>query len=862
MQGWKLHISSIPIEAEALLDRVAGTLRDSGVAFKVAASLSIIEALNDGRLGPTQIGKFMTIYPEPDVLLPLANALAGITAGFVGPAIPTDRRLGDVLYTRYGNFVQQRHVDRLGLSHRVLTWPDGSWMEDTYHVPFQAPDRVADPFIDWVSKPVEPSGIAEKKKLFGPGYLIVDVLHESVHGACFLALDMRTRESVLPVVLKQARHHTMSDRFGRDARSRLQREYHIMRELDGLPAVVSIRDRFALGDSSYLVLEYREGLDFETTVNQMLDHKQWVEATKAHRSSLLRYLLDLASCLRDLHLAGFVHRDLNNTNVRIGPDGEVFLLDFEMAHRLGHLEPVIGAGTAGFNSPQQRAGVPPATTDDIFSFGCLAMLALTGIDPRRFSGNVPCRADRILALTGPAPELARIFELVASALSYEAAERPDIETLIMEFGIAQATLEAHLGPPHTNETAGLAQTERPDLAPVIESAVTGLLHDVPQTDDGLWRTLPFGGGDQGVVDADLELQRSAHSGIAGPTYVLSLAAENGFGDRAALRQRLSRAADWLTSDGKSDDADLPGLHFGRAGVALALSTLHRAGLGPALPNAQLRAWMSGSFDWPDVTHGAAGQGLAALSIAPEYADRAAEYLCERQELDGAWAVPQGVGMVSGQKLTGFAHGAAGIVYFLCLHARMRSDEQARAAAERGIAWLESVKQNGEGGGTPEWPYSDHVETPWRWWCHGGPGIALAYLAAYETFGETSLLKTATGALAAHHPLHIRYGNLSYCHGLVGLGEIYLEALRVTGDDVWQVRVNAILTSILALARTGGQGTTWLVEDPAIPTADLGLGISGVLHLLLRCQLGPEVIGLPLCPAPAIIASDAQEMNGL
>ena len=853
-QGWKLHLSSVPTEAERLVDAVADVLRLSGVSFKVAADLSIVESLNDGRLGPTQIGKFITIYPDQDSILPLASSLAELTEEFVGPVIPTDMRLGSVLYARYGNFVYQKHIDRLGISHRVLSWPDGSWTDDTYNVPFKTPPQVSDPFENWIFEQPDSTALAQKNKLFGPGYLIADVLNESVHGACFLALDMRAREEVQAVVLKQARHHTMSDRFGRDAKSRLHREYSILKKLEGRFAVVPARDFFTLGDSSYLVLDYLEGVDFEAMVSGILDHNPWSEITIAKRHRILGHLINLASCISDLHSLGFIHRDLNNMNVRISPDGVISLLDFEMAHEFGESGPAIGAGTAGFSSPQQRAGEQPAIEDDVFSFGCLALLALTGIDPRRFTGNLPKRADRIAALTGPAAELSELYEPLALTLSEVADERPEIRVLVTVLRAAQEQLEGS----HPGTRKCLAKIDSSDLAPVIESAISGLLFDVPHTAEGLWRTLPLGGGDQGILETDLVLQRSAHSGIAGPVYVLALAAQHGLGDSDIIGQRLSRAAEWLISDTTSDDLNLPGLHFGHAGVAVALSTLG----GLSMPcRAKLREWLVNSLNWPDITHGAAGQGLAALSVAPDFADHAANYLCAMQATDGAWEVPEGVGVVSGQKLTGFAHGVAGIVYFLCHQARLRSDERARDSAARGIAWLESVKQASEVGAAPQWPYSDRVETPWRWWCHGGPGIALAYLAAYETFGEVSFLETATQALATHHPLHVRYGNLSYCHGLAGLGEIYLETLRVTGDPVWQLRVNAILTPILALARTCPHGLTWLAEDPNIATADLGLGTSGVLHFLLRCHLGPNLIGLPLCPVPKTNGLGNSGMNG-
>ncbi len=74
----------------------------------------------------------------------------------------------------------------------------------------------------------------------------------------------------------------------------------------------------------------------------------------------------------------------------------------------------------------------------------------------------------------------------------------------------------------------------------------------------------------------------------------------------------------------------------------------------------------------------------------------------------------------------------------------------------------------------EWNYSDVHSEKWKWWCHGGPGIALAFLNLYEQTGKDSYADVVTKALEIH-PFDIQYPNLSQCHGISGLGEIYLEA---------------------------------------------------------------------------------------
>ncbi|MEB3218846.1 MAG: lanthionine synthetase LanC family protein, partial [Nostocales cyanobacterium 94392] len=97
-----------------------------------------------------------------------------------------------------------------------------------------------------------------------------------------------------------------------------------------------------------------------------------------------------------------------------------------------------------------------------------------------------------------------------------------------------------------------------------------------------------------------------------------------------------------------------------------------------------------------------------------------------------------------------------------------------------------------------------------------------------------------------HPVDMRYRNLSQCHGLTGLGEIYLEAARVLGDDEWLERANNIANTTLNLYRQTDSGSiTWLVENFHQPTADLMVGSAGVIHFLLRLCFREKNISFPL-----------------
>jgi hypothetical protein len=95
-------------------------------------------------------------------------------------------------------------------------------------------------------------------------------------------------------------------------------------------------------------------------------------------------------------------------------------------------------------------------------------------------------------------------------------------------------------------------------------------------------------------------------------------------------------------------------------------------------------------------------------------------------------------------------------------------------------------------------------------------------------------------------MDIRCPNLSQCHGLSGLGEIYLEAGRVLGDRQWTERAEVIAKILCRLGRETDRGSvSWLVENADVATADLMVGSSGVIHFFLRKAVSAEVLGFPL-----------------
>jgi serine/threonine protein kinase len=842
VQGWKLHLSSIPTEAPDLLDVVLPILREGRTSFKVARSAALLGALNEGSLGDLQVGKFLTIYPGSDAeAVALARRVVAVTSDFHGPVVVTDIRLGSVTYGRFGAFRPVITRNRLGQTFPAIHDGTGVLRPDAYSVPFVPPPGVVVPFdFDGFVTDESPDS-ARKPRLFGPGYLLLETMKANPKGSVFLSLDMRSRREVGLRVLKQGRQHCLSDELGRDIRYRLRRQATLSRLLADVVPIPAAGEYFEVDGHGYLPLDHVPGATLLETIPSVARGCSWAGTSEPERRRVVELLRRLAKIMESMHGAGYVHRDLSPTNVLIGPDLGVHLIDLELAQAMDDRDPPFGKGTPGYMSPEHETRSRAQPGLDVYSFGCLLVLALCGGDPRAVvAGSGTDLVRRLETVSGGAER--QLLEITARCLDPVAARRPQMADVARCLALPSA---ARVHWPTR------APVVRSTLAHTIRAGVSGLLESAPRdADTRLWLSSSDESAPDGREPGPLQLLRDGHHGVAGIVYGLARLVRGGWAEADGIRPEMQRALSWLThSHGEGDR--LPGLYFGDAGVAVAL--LEAKASGFPVEDSDIRRFFDASvafpLDWADITHGAAGQGVAAMICEPVLGNLLpvvrtfVDYLTESQQPDGAWRVPPGVEGLSGQVVTGFAHGVAGIVYFLAAAGSRYALAGALDGARRGAAWLiEQATPTAEGG--LEWLYSDTVRQRWTWWCHGSPGIALAFMELLRATGDTSYAETAARALDAIGP-DVSSPNLSACHGLSGLGEIYLEAARVLEDPRWLQRARAVGNTILAVERpTPGGNSTWFAEDLQTPVADLMVGSAGVLHFLARLHEGPQTQGFP------------------
>ena len=857
--GWKLHLSSVQVQAPALLEAVLPILRRSGVPFKIAASQTILGLLNEGALGHTQVGKFMTVYPpSPEDAVSLARELIAATLALFGPKVVSDRYLGGVVYARFGAFSPQMRRNRLGLyteetagEHAVES------AAAAYAVPYSPPAGMEDPFAGFEATTNRPLDAVARPGPIGPGYLVTGRLATHVKGSVYEALDLRHQDSIQTVVLKEGVPHCMSDAHGRAMTERIANQalaHQVAAAAGVAPASFPV---FEHGGRLYLPMEHVPGRDLGAR-----PAAPFAALPLTDRTEVLRELAGTARALVGLHSAGVIHRDLSMRNIRVRPDGTIALLDLEIAHVIGQGDSTrpLMQGTPGFVSPQQLAGAPPSVTDDVFALGAVLICALTGLDPQRVifaqaGQDTAARTDQIAALSGAPRGLCQIAALCVSTDPQERPALPDV---------ARAAEQALVQPTAPPGRTTSSPVEAARLTALVGEGARWLIHGAARHDtSGMWKSPEIEAGghaDIRLVNA-FRVYRSANVGVAGVVYLLAKLQRHGF-SVAGSAETVLPAADWLLDHRETPDDQLPGLHFGEAGVALALAESLACGFLPT--GHWVRPYFSEVFDapidWPDLTHGAAGQGLSALACLPllpadtDLAQRAvtcmsrcAAWLCDTQAPDGSWVLPEGVAEMSGKAYTGFAHGAAGILAFLSQPAVQAAEPRAVGAAARCAAWLLDQSRAGQGGVYLWWHLSPEEPASWAWWCHGAPGIAKGLLAHHAATGDPLAAAAARAALRSQ-PFEARHANLGQCHGLAGLGELYIDAFEALGEEEWRDRAHAVARVLMALARREPSGATWLVENPYVPTPDLMIGTAGVVHFLARLARETPGFAAPLWPA--------------
>lgn len=268
------------------------------------------------------------------------------------------------------------------------------------------------------------------------GHLLLESLGQGAMGAVYRALHIASDvERAIKVVRS-------TGSTSRSMLERLRHEAGILQQLRH-PHIVAMHEAEAREEFFYLAMEYIVGRSLEREVARRgpLDVR-----------SAISYTLQAARGLSSVHEHRIVHRDVKPNNLMLSDLGEVKLIDFGLAMRLGattlesgnRSESVRFGGTStflgsvNFLAPEQATD--PHSVDeraDIYGLGCTLFYLMTGQAPF----DVGDRATRLFAhRNAPVPRLqmarpdvpVALDELCARMMAKSVDDRPRVMWEVIE----------------------------------------------------------------------------------------------------------------------------------------------------------------------------------------------------------------------------------------------------------------------------------------------------------------------------------------------------------------------------------------------------------------------------------------------
>ncbi len=239
-------------------------------------------------------------------------------------------------------------------------------------------------------------------------YRLILLVGQGTMGAVYDAEDLVFNRRV---ALKRLRYAPEADeRIIEQTRAQFEREAKILATLRH-PNLPRVTDYFTFSDQEFLVMDYIEG--------QSLEEIMAMHPGGLDEATVLGWADQLLSALEYIHHHGLVHRDVKPANVRVTPEGQVFLVDFGLVKVFDPASPKTATAVRGLGTPQYA---PPEQYDaelghteprsDLYALGATLYHLLTGEPPatvtRRVSNPGAFRTLRDIRPT-ISPEVERVI---------------------------------------------------------------------------------------------------------------------------------------------------------------------------------------------------------------------------------------------------------------------------------------------------------------------------------------------------------------------------------------------------------------------------------------------------------------------
>lgn len=205
-------------------------------------------------------------------------------------------------------------------------------------------------------------------------YAILKTVGRGGMGAVYLALDTQSQK---PVAIKEMSQAKLKPEDLANARQLFEHEARLLQSLNH-PNIPKVYNAFQERHRSYIVMEFING---ETLQDLLKKARGNTLDTRA----VLKYGQQLCDVLDYLHQqpSPVIFRDLKPSNIMVGTDGRVYLIDFGIARffKPGQQGDTQVFGTPGYIAPEQLANDQSSPYSDIYSLGVTLHYCLTAKNP-------------------------------------------------------------------------------------------------------------------------------------------------------------------------------------------------------------------------------------------------------------------------------------------------------------------------------------------------------------------------------------------------------------------------------------------------------------------------------------------------
>lgn len=207
---------------------------------------------------------------------------------------------------------------------------------------------------------------------FGPYYL-----QELINSGGAANIWLATNQKNEHFALRRLHHHL---RFDLTSKRRFVRGCEILSKIHDHEHVITYYEHGKIEGDLYLLMEYVEGANL----------KQLLSRTDPLLGEFIgNILIDAAVGLEHVHDSGFIHLDFKPENILVTRNGNVRLVDFDIAQPRPDKPKKLSEnpGTPSYMAPEQLRGREVDHRADIFAYGVTAYEMLTFRKP--FSGETP-----------------------------------------------------------------------------------------------------------------------------------------------------------------------------------------------------------------------------------------------------------------------------------------------------------------------------------------------------------------------------------------------------------------------------------------------------------------------------------------